>query len=66
MDIYTLNFYQEGDVHTFLISENSNMCAIEITIFHFSQTFLGRDIVLAGDFRILWTRALLGESLQYV
>jgi hypothetical protein len=52
-------------VHTFLNSDNSDMCEIKITIFHFSQTFLGRDIVLAGDFRI-WTRALLGESLQYV
>jgi len=42
------------------------MCAVKITIFHFSQTFLDRDIVLAGAFRIFWTRPLLGEYVEKV
>jgi len=38
-------------VHTYLITENSDVCAVKITIFYYCQTFLDRGIVLAGAFR---------------
>jgi hypothetical protein len=45
-------------VHTLLITENSDMCAVKITIFHFCQTFLDRGIVLAGAFQDIMDKTI--------
>jgi hypothetical protein len=45
-------------VHTLLIAENSDMCAVKTTMFHFCQTFIDRGIVLAGAFQDIMDKAI--------